>query len=1348
MCKCGITNAQNNKDLKPKLLAFNAYTLQNGLSNSHINAINQDSKGFIWIATNDGLNRFDGLNFETFYSLPDDINSLPSSTINDIANGKDGTIWIATFEGLCSYDYKTSNFTRYNVPETFYPLQIKKLISTNDSTLWLVTSGGGIIKMDINTQNFTTYRHIENANSICSNLLLSAAIDNRGYVWLGSEDNGISVFNPDNQTFKHLNVGNGMLKSNCVLSLFYYNDNMYIGTFNGGLTVYNITNQKVTNYTTSKEKGSIGGNIVYSTVASNDGHIFIGTQDGGLQVFDTEKKTFDTFSNKNKNTLGLISDNIHSIFFDKDNNLWLGIFQGGLNQLKNKPVFDLATYNPQSPETSLPQKTVLSIYPLQNQKIMVGTDGGGLCFWDTTNNTFENIKAEKTDLKSDIIRSVYQGHDKKIWIGTYLSGLQLYNPETKKFTTFQNNPDDSCSLSHNDVTAITEDRLGNLWVATNGGGLNLMDKNKGTFQRFMKVEGKSNSLINNYITCLYLDKRGYLWIETFWGLSRFDPLRYEFKNLELQQTKSNSYYCIKEDVKQRLWAGTSNGIYLIDQEKGVIKTFTTRDGLPNNVINAIEEDNFGNLWISTNNGICRFNYDKNTIRNFSKEDGLQSNEFVRNAYAKTQNGELLFGGINGINKFLPENITTNTTAPSILLTDLLIFNKSVPVGEMPDGEIILNKNIIETENITLSHNYNSFTVEFKAIDYIEPQKIKYAVRMKEFNPDWIFYNYKQNSATFTNLDAGTYHLEIKAANADDVWCQPKVLTITILAPIYKRWYAKLFYAIVSILTITLLWKQYQKKQQQQHQAKILQIKQQNDIDLNRARLQFFTNISHEFRTPLTLIISPLETMMQSQRYNPADRKQFEIIHRNAERLLRMVNEIMDLRKIDNNKMQFNPENADIVAFLNEIYENFKILSEKRETELTFNSDFETLNINFDKEKIDKVMYNLLSNAFKFTPKNGKISLSIKNSDPNIAIIVKDSGCGIAQENINKIFDRFFQGNNSDMQQGTGIGLWLTKRFVEMHNGEINVTSQQGIGTTFTILLNPKTIVADKTEPKQYQHLTPDNVAENNATQPTDTLQLIDNKEHKFNILIVEDNVEIRQYLTEDLSNRYNIDTATNGEEAIENINKNMPDLVITDVMMPIMDGNQLCKKIKTDIETCHIPVIMLTAKSDIDQKIEGLENGADSYITKPFNPKHLEVRIEKLLELRKTLKEKFSSDITFNAEDTAISIPDRDLLKKTTAIIKKRISDTNLSVETLSSELGISRGHLQRKLKNLTGQNPNEFIRIIRLKQAAEILKSNDVSIAEVADMVGFGSQSYFSTAFTKQFNISPKQWKENKGTA
>ena len=1328
------------KELAPQSLPFVGYTDKNGLSNSHVNAIGQDEKGYIWIATNDGLNRFDGNKFENFYYTPEDKTSINSNTIYTIFKDRTERIWFGTFKGLCTYNYKTGEFETIELPKqanTIQNVPVRGIVQTNNGDLWVGLSGGGIAQVDLETNQVKYYRHNNNnPNSLCSDGIIAMAIDQNDNIWIGTEDNGISIYDTKEKKFTNINKSTGEIGSNVIRAIICTSDNkIAIGTYDGGLTIYNPESKQ---YKTYNNCQNVCG------IAESDKHeLWLGTETNGLLHFNMETEAIKVFSKKLGNAHGLLSDNIHAVFCDKDQNLWLGIFQCGVNMLKPKPMFSGAGYNQEEFTNGISQKPVLAICPIDQETVYLGTDGDGMQIWNPKDNTFEHIRAGNNGLKSNVIRSIYKDHNNRIWIGTYLKGLMEYHPETKTFTQYQNQKNDKNSLSHNDVPTIIEDRLGNLWIGTNGGGLNLMNKETGTFKNFQKDEQNPNkTIINNYITSLYIDKHGYLWIGTFWGLSRMDPVKCEFKNFELEEDY-NSYNCMLEDSQQRFWAGTSDGLKLINITDGTYKIFTTKDGLPNNVINAIEEDNHGNLWISTDKGICRFNYDNMSFRKYSTYDGLFSNEFIHGSMAKSDDGEIYFGGIEGVTKFNPQDIKSNDVPPRIAITDLLVFNKSVKPG---DANGILKNSIIETDAIQLNWEDNSFTIVFSAIEYCQPQKIVYAWRMDGFNNNWEYFNYQKNSATYTNLDAGIYYFEVKASNDGETWSNPIVLRIKILAPIWKRWWMILIYCITFAIIVLFFWRKYKQYEEEKHQIKIQYIKQQNDIELNKTRLQFFTNISHEFRTPLTLILSPLEEMLQSSKYNSEERNKFDLMHRNAERLLRMVNQIMDLRKFDNNKFQFNPTKNELISFIREIYENFNQLAVKNGTTFTMKSDLKEFYAYFDKEQIDKVMYNLLSNAFKFTPEDGKISILIKKADKdskNIVIIVEDNGKGISEENIDKIFDRFFQGDTSKMQQGTGIGLWLTKRFVEMHQGIISVSSEVGKGTAFTIMLTDGSEfekIANKNT--EYQHLQVD-VKDNNELISMEIEKSEATTTPKYTLLIVEDNEDIRNYLSEGLSKLYNVKTADNGKTGLQMCKELLPDLVITDIMMPEMSGIEMSKIIKEDIETCHIPIIMLTAKSSEEQRIEGLETGADSYIPKPFNPKHLLVRIKKLLELRKTLREKFGNDIGFEAEQIAITVPDRDLLKKATGIIKKRISDPKLSVETLSEEIGISRGHLQRKLKSLTGQNPNEFIRIIRLKQAAEILAEKDVSIAEVADMVGFSSQSYFSTSFTKQFNISPSQYKE-----
>ena len=1350
---CSIAQTEDVMAYHP--LDFAKYTAHEGLSNSHVNAIGQDKNGYIWIATNDGLNRFDGLHIETFHHSDCDSSTINSNSVYAIFTDSQQRIWFGTFAGLCRYDYETGNFIRYTLPQqpnVIKYVPVRGIAQTKNDDIWVATSGGGLAHISARNHNVAYFRHddFNPGTSVVSDNLQVIVADDDDNIWVGSESKGLSIFNPRTNRCRNIDVVSGHIPSDIITTLYKSRDGrVWIGTYEGGVTVYNPAD---TSFTTHLLDGK--GASVYGISEDKDGKIWIGTQEKGL--FEYDGKSFRNYSNAVGNTRNLISDNIHVLFTDKDYVMWLGIFQGGVNMLKPEPLFVSVGAKDYRTGDGLSQKPVMSICPVSKEEVYLGTDGDGINIWNPINNHVQHIRAGERGLKSNIIRDIYKDRDGKMWIGTFLKGLQEYDPKKMVFTGYENNPKDPTSLSHNDVTSIVEDNQGNLWIGTNGGGLNLMDKATGKFKRFVKSRGDdaSHSIINNYIISLYLDSHGYLWICTFWGLSRMNPATGEVQNIDLID-RHNTYFTFLEDSKQRFWAGTSNGLRLIDIASGTFSTISTKDGLPNNRVNGILEDSEGNLWLSTNRGICKFNYDQMSFTNFYTEDGLVSNEFMSNSNATDSDGEIYLGSVEGITRFYPDKIITATTPPRVAISDLLVFNKKVTPD---DGRGILQKSITETDAIRLQWQDNSFTIVYQAIDYIQPQKVMYASRMRGFDSEWHYYNYNQTSASYTNLDAGVYYFEVKATTDGKTWSQPVVLEVGIIAPIWRRWWAVALYIIIVLTAVHLRWRIYKHGVQEKQKIKIQYIKQQNDIELNKTRLQLFTNISHEIRTPLTLLISPLEQMLESGEYDSDTRKHLTLMQRNAQRLLRIVNQVMDIRKIDNGKLLFSPVKGDIVIFTREVYENFLQLAVNNSISLSFNSELQEYYAYFDPEIIDKALYNLLSNAIKFTPPNGKVEVNIRRADSgNILIMVEDNGRGIVPENINKIFDRYFQGDTSTVQPSTGIGLWLTKEYIELHQGSISVSSELGKGTTFVITLTNGEAFKDLSKPTStYRHQSagafldhdspaqtvPDNdKAQQNPSQPTDA------EPNRYTLLVVEDNADIREYLREQLAHKYNVKTAQNGAEGLEIAKSAMPDLVITDVTMPEMNGTDLCRTLKTDIDTCHIPVIMLTAKSSEQQRIEGLETGADSYITKPFNPRHLNVRIEKLLELRVTLREKFSNEVGFKAIQTAVTPTDRDLLKKVTETIQKRIADTSLSVETLAEDVALSRGHLQRKLKNLTGQNPNEFIRIIRLKYAAEILvKRPELSIAEVAEMVGFNSQSYFSTAFTKQFNISPSQYKDEQG--
>jgi len=1327
-------------------LKITSFTLADGLSNTHITCIEQDAKGFIWIGTEDGLNRFDGKSFLNFFHYDNDKTSLPSSAIYSLFLDENKQLWVGTFSGLCRYDYSSGKFIAASIKDTYNKQinsPIKAITKGGNNELWLGTSGDGLILYNTKTTKATFYKHQpNNPKSIASNHISEILVDNQT-VWVGNQDDGVSVLNLVNQDFENLNISNNNLKNNTILSIFKNTDkSIWVGTFGGGISVFNSKKELISQFLLDENNPqSINSNIVFDIKQDKKQQIWLGTEGGGLNKYNEKTKTFEKIEN-------LINKKIRVVFEDNLGNLWLGIHQGGINFIsKDSSVFQHISKN-----TGLTDNSILAIFVDKQNKVWIGTDGGGLNIWDIPSNTFQYYTQSNlhNTLKSNVIRSIFEDSKRNMWLGSYLGGVTKFDTEKKLFETFKNKENDSTSLSHNDVTAIIEDRLGNLWCGTNGGGLNLYDFETKSFTHF-KHNKKKTSIINDWIISLYLDKSGFIWIGTYWGACKFDPLTFKTVDLTITQTKGeNAYFCFLEDSKNQFWAGTWSGLKLINKETGeILETFTIKDGLPNNVINGIQEDSKGNLWISTNNGMSCFDFKTRSFKNFFQKDGLQSNEFIHGAFAKGNSGDLFYGGINGISRFFPDDIKFPSQQPKVVLTDFLIFNKSVKIGKLTNDKTVLKESISETQSIELAYNDNSFTFEFRAIEYNLPEKVHYACRMKGFNEEWNYYDFNKNSVTFTSLDYGTYTFEVKASTSENKWGETTSIKIIILPPLWLRWWAFIIYFISLSAIIYLNWRIYQSRLREKNKMKEERLKRQKDKEIDQEKLQFFTNISHEFRTPLTLIIGPLETMLDAKDETLEKRQKFELMHRNANRLLRLINQLMDLRKLDAGKVKLNASKQNIVAFLEEIHSNFSQLAESRKIKFYLKKEFSALDLWFDEDKMDKIFFNLLSNAFKFTGESGNIFIEIKNnSNPNfVAILIKDTGKGIKESKLSHIFERFFQADSkSELQQGTGIGLWLTKNYVELHSGEIFVESKSGSGTTFTLLF-----------PKGEKHLTHEQknitkepiihlqspIIEDTKNLSFDTKVLPENHK-KQTILLVEDDDEIRNYLKEGLSAKYHIKEAVNGLEGLNSAKKILPDLVITDVMMPEMDGITLCRHLKQELQTCHIPVIMLTAKTSIEHRIEGLETGADSYIPKPFNPKHLSIRIEKLLELRQRLIEKFSNEIGFQTEKIAITSADDKLLQKVMAIIKEKIADTDLNVESLSEKIGMSRGHLQRKLKSLTGQNPNEFIRIIRLKQAAEILSTNDIGVSEVSYLVGFSSPSYFSTCFTKQFNISPTQFKDS----
>lgn len=1345
---------------------FELYTHLNGLSNSHVNCISQDAKGFMWFGTDYGLNKFDGFNFTTYKNEPSDKKSLPSDEVSALFLDKSGFLWVGTYNGLAKFDHRTESFQNYFINEDsiHYYKPVRALTGDQSGKIWIGTSGNGVMVIDSETGTYIKDYNQVLASKVGNEYVYALLVDSQNNLWIGTEGNGIIIFNIDNQTVKYLNVKNSKLGNDWILTLFEdKNHSIWIGTRGGGLSIFNPTENE---FLDNPEIDNMVDEV-YSFAYDKDSSLLIGTDDGGLIIYDYQQQNF------RKHSTYAAKDNfrgkrIRVLFSDKGSNVWLGIHQLGVSLMKNY------NYPFQQSPIKLPpnihtKTSILGVLLDSKQNLWLGTDGDGLIKYNLLTKDYKVFLHEKSNpfsLPSNVVRTIYEDSKKNIWVGTYRGGLSKYNENVDNFKNYYHNKNIPTSLGYNDAVAIIEDDKNRLWVATNGGGLNLMNDDGESFTKFTTNSFTQRSLIcHDWLTCLFFDSKGYLWVGSFWGLSKFDPEQYIFKNYyhdaaDSGSISSNIIFSINEDTDGNIWVGTKRGLNRYHAKTEDFTKFSTEQGFPNEVINSILKDDANNFWIGTNNGIARFNYKTYEAYSYFSQDGLASNEFIHNSASKTKNGQLLFGSVFGFNAFFPDSIIDEQLFPKTLITSFKIFNKPVPIGEMEDGRVILHKSITETKEIDLEYYDNSFSFDFVALEFIHPEQIVYSCKMDGFEENWNYLDYSRRFITYTNLDPGTYTFFVRASNKVEKWGNNATkVVIRIHPPFWRTGWAYMIYFLILSGAGFFFWRLNFDRIKAKNQIRIAKIKQLQEEKLNQSKLEFFTNISHEFRTPLTLILGPIENLLEDEKLNDTIKRSLNMMSRNARRLLRLVNQLLDLRKVEKGKLKLQAQRSEIIQFIQEIFEAFDQLAKSKNIAYSLVKNTEHSEIYFDHDKLDKILFNLLSNAFKFTPPEGKIEVEIEENknksdefpDGFLQIIVKDNGKGMSVEHVRRIFDRFYQSPDAvgSMQKGTGIGLSLTKSLVEIHHGQISVESIKGKGSSFSVKL-----------PLGKTHLSEDDIIEvkvedavdadaqpvvlegyENATFGTANGEIADDSAPL--ILLVEDNKDVRIFIKNGLIDKYRVEEAENGMEGLKKAHELMPDLIISDVMMPEMDGITFCKKIKTELVSCHIPVILLTAKSSIEHRIEGLETGADSYIPKPFNPRHLLIRIEKLLELRLRLKEKFKTESDFEPIDMAITSTDEKFLKKTVEIIKEKIADSNLGVESLSEEIGMDRSHLYRKLKGLAGQTPSEFIRTIRLKQAAYLLANEDIPVSEVSYLVGFNSPSYFTSCFNKQYKLSPTQFKE-----
>ncbi|MBU2945469.1 hybrid sensor histidine kinase/response regulator transcription factor [Zobellia uliginosa] len=1339
-----------------------------GLSQNDVLAIHQDSYGYIWIGTDDGLNRYDGRNFKKFKPSPKNPYAISGNLISTIAEDSLGNLWIGTSGyGINFYERNTGRFyvltTGKNNTSGLASDFIRSIIVDRKNRLWIGTTKGLQV-----ARNASDYKNIifnspftENHHTL-KTIPSTIFEDQQGAVWIGTPSGLLKTEAEDKAAIPQIKQ---VYRDTITVREIAQNTNgqMVFATSNGIYT--KVKSKKPEDLQLKK----IAEQAILKMAIDSKNRLWSGTKNG----LDQYRLKLDTLILKEhhdtsfENKASLSSNYIRSLLIDKTGILWVGTFGTGINKLDlngkqfNHYVGDLRT-------GTLGHNIVKSIYEDSNGTLWFGTRGGlGMLLKEESDGTFTHFRAiEKVnsafcmneieiddrkilELGNSGSQGVYQiditAPSKKpkikfsgktnstvfsmctdrfgqVWYGTYSKGLfRSGEAPYEKLDNFA----DSFNFSSKIIRTIIEDSKGNLWVGT-GKGLNklsadqLQDEHP-EFKYYAVIENDSTSISNNYILPIFESSKGTIWIGTLGGgLNKFID----------DKTTGKEYF----------------------------KAYTEADGLPNNVIKSIEEDNEGNLWISTNSGISKFNPLNETFKNYDVEDGLQSNEFEELTSLKKSDGELIFGGVNGFNAFYPRTIKENTIPPEIHIDRFLLNNKLVSPNRKIDGKEIIDHTILTSEEINLNYNENNISLGFSALHFSSPNKNQSQYRLKGFQDDWIEAPVNRNLVTYTNLEPGTYSFEVKAANSDGFWnLQPDRLQIIIAPPFWKTIWAYAIYVLLAILLLYTFGKFTLIRIEEKHQLKMDHLTKQKADELNKMKMEFFTNVSHEFRTPLSLLNAPLQFLEKNNDIiEPKERlNQYRLMQKNSSLLLRLVNQLLDFQKIEQKKMVLEVGYFNILKNIKEIKESFDFLAKNRSIQFSLNCEEDELITWFSPDALEKVMNNLLSNAFKFTPDGGEISVVISNISKEInnqkeefvKIEVRDNGNGISSASLEKIFDRFFNDDSAENRNtyGMGIGLALTKSLVQRHHGEIIVEKGTKKGANFIFFIpkkfdfykDDKIIGAESTKAMVHPNL--DHLKEVNF-KTEDEDEIITTNEKPI-LLVVEDNADLRTFIKSGLYKKYEILEAENGQQGLDILKVHTPNIIISDIMMPTMDGISFAREVKKQVEYNHIPIVFLTAKTDDDTQLQGLKIGVDDYLTKPFNLEHLEVKLNNIMRYRKDLRNYIQREVSISPSEIKITSPDQEFLNRVIELLEMNIMDAEFNAESLTAALAMSRSAVYNKFKEFTGLSTGEFIRRFRLKRAKQLLESTDLTVKEILYMSGFNTASYFTKCFKKVYGELPKEY-------
>ncbi len=1318
-----------------KSYAIKTYDINSGLPSNSTTCAIKDKDGFLWVGTENGLCRFDGYTFKIFINIPGDSTSLTNNYINTIIEDKKGRIWVGTLDGLNLFDPLTEKFKRFNhqdhVATSLSNNKIWSLLADKDNNIWIGTDDG-FDRFIEKTKSFEIFQpNASDVSAIKGKSVNSIIEDHENNLWLGNWGGGLNKFNKYTKkfvSFPQLQKANEK-NPNDVWNLCMDEDgNIWVGTYWKGLFKFEVKTNKFTSYTSPNNE-----NKGVFRILNLGHHLMVLGGDGGFYWFNSSNNTWQKINN-------LTSFQQAGIFRDNNGIIWICSMEG-LTKLDSKQ-YKFAFY-PFANDRRLVKSIVV-----KSNVIWVGTNNGLTAIQLNTNvsKTFLH-SSDANSIGSNAINRLYLDAKGKLWDLTEF-GFDEYDDQTGKFTHYAHHSSLGAFFNEDVFRDILEVTPGNYWLATDA-GLKIYHSQSNTFSHYFNQKDKPYTLSSNHLYCLLKDADNDIWIGTEGGgLNRFVQPSQRFYNYLANDKKSgsisnNDIHNIFLDSHKNVWICTQDGLNKYVKRTNSFQVFSKKDGFASNVFKQMVEDVKGNLWIVTETGVSCMDPRTMKVINFDEGDGVFANSVI----CKVNDHQILLGGNKGLVSFDPLSINYNKVAPPVYFSDLQVFNKSV----IPDSNGPLKEPIQNAKKIVLSYNQSVFSIEFVALNYTHTEKNSYAYKLEGFDKRWNYIG-EQRKAAYTNLNPGKYVFRVKASNNDGVWNdQGKSLIVIITPPWYLTWWAYIIY--ISLFGAAVYGYIFYNERQAKlkYEVKLAHIETEKEKELHEKKLSFFTNISHEFRTPLTMIINPLKEILYTGG-NDVDQQNLNTINRNAKRLLSLVDQLLLFRKADVDADELKLAKINIADLSKEVFLCFSHQTRIKQLEFEYTCAQESIELIADPEKIEIVLFNLLSNAVKFTEPGGKVEMSVSHTDDHVNIQVRDTGCGIVQTAGDKLYHKYYQEyqQNTLSKGGLGIGLFLVKNYTAQHGGKITYESEVGKGTIFSLELpkgmahlKPTVIIDEAPQRSVFFNELMEEEAEDGLPGAFDTAQptAAEITSDLKSILIIEDNKEIGDYIKQLFVTEYIVYEADNGESGLKMVTELMPDIIISDVMMPGISGIELCTRIKENPELNHIPVILLTAITSPEIKLKGVEGGADDYISKPFEKEMLIARVKALLKTRNNLQRYFFNEITLKPNNLKISQEYKEFLQKCLDIVEHHLSDSDFSIKTLANEIGMSHSNVYRKIKSISGQSANGFIRFIRLRKAAELFLTTDSTVAEAAYKVGFNDLKYFREQFSKLFGLNPSDY-------